>query len=218
MVSYFFIFDSVNVSRKKKIYLLLIPSVLITIGIVIFWDKIQATGSYRNFTYFLKNTDFSKLKFTDHSTSHRLYEGEVILSNFRESNFFEKLFGNGFGSTIDLSGTVDKTIAGANTDIHNVRNIHMGFFAVLSRYGLLGLVIYITFIFRMFFVCWKTLKKPNHYSIILGSLYVLILLFDSLISFPHMMSNFLFWFIAFMILLEYKTMNRQKLDYDNRVE
>jgi hypothetical protein len=205
LISYFFIFDTENVSRKKKIYLLLIPSVLITIGTIVFWDKIQTTGSYKNIVYFLRHADFSSFKFADQSTSHRLYEARIVLQNFSNNNIFTKLFGNGFGSTIDLSGAVDLTISSANSDVHNVRNIHMGIFAVLSRYGVLGVLIYGVFIYKMIIVCIRILQKPNHFSIILGSLYVLLLLFDSLISFPHMMSNFLFWFITFILLYEYKT-------------
>jgi len=204
IIAYFFIFDTKIISRRKKMYLLLVPPMLLTFVVIIFWSKIQETGSYQNMVYFLRNADFTNFTFEDKSTSHRLYEAKIIISNFNNSNFFIKFLGNGFGSTIDLSGTMDATIARSNTDTSNVRNIHMGFFAVLSRYGILGCLMYVGFICRMLFVCYKVLKKESHYSIILGCLYVLILLFDSLISFPHMMSNFLFWYIAFILFLEYK--------------
>jgi O-antigen ligase len=162
--------------------------------------------------YFLRHADFANFTFGDQSTSHRLYEAKIIISNFNNSNFFIKFLGNGFGSTIDLSGATDLTIASSNEDVNNVRNIHIGFFAVLSRYGILGCLIYVGFIFRMLFVCYKVLKKGSHYSVTLGCLYILILLFDSLISFPHMMSNFLFWYIVFIIFLEYKNGNSTFID------
>ena len=204
IIAYFFIFETKTISRRKKLYLLLIPSVLLTFVVIIFWSKIQETGSYQNMVYFLRHADFANFTFEDKSTSHRLYEAKIIISNFNNSNFFIKFFGNGFGSTIDLSGTLDPTIAASNADTSNVRNIHMGFFAVLSRYGILGCLMYVGFIFRMLFVCYKVLKKGPHYSVTLGCLYILILLFDSLISFPHMMSNFLFWYITYIVFLEYK--------------
>mgnify|MGYP006427669329 FL=1 len=204
IIAYFFIFETKTISRRKKLYLLLIPSVLLTFVVIIFWSKIQETGSYQNMVYFLRHADFTNFSFEDKSTSHRLYEAKIIMSNFNNSNFFIKFFGNGFGSTIDLSGTLDATIAASNADTSNVRNIHMGFFAVLSRYGILGCLMYVGFIFRMLFVCYKVLKKGPHYSLTLGCLYILILLFDSLISFPHMMSNFLFWYITYIVFLEYK--------------
>ena len=198
-----FYFETKTISRRKKVYLLLIPSVLLTFVVIIFWSKIQETGSYQNMVYFLRHADFANFTFEDKSTGHRLYEAKIIMGNFNNSNFFIKFFGNGFGSTIDLSGTLDGTIAAANSDISNVRNIHMGFFAVLNRYGILGCLMYVGFIFRMLFVCYKVLKKGSHYSVTLGCLYILILLFDSLISFPHMMSNFLFWYITYIVFLEY---------------
>lgn len=204
IIAYFFIFETKTISRRKKVYLLLIPSVLLTFVVIIFWSKIQETGSYQNMVYFLRHADFANFTFEDKSTGHRLYEAKIIMGNFNNSNFFIKFFGNGFGSTIDLSGTLDGTIAAANSDISNVRNIHMGFFAVLNRYGILGCLMYVGFIFRMLFVCYKVLKKGSHYSVTLGCLYILILLFDSLISFPHMMSNFLFWYITYIVFLEYK--------------
>ncbi|MEQ6125084.1 hypothetical protein AAON49_12830 [Pseudotenacibaculum sp. MALMAid0570] len=210
VIGYLFFFDSKNISKKKKVYLLLIPSVIFTIAAFIFWDKIQGTGAYKNFVYFLRHADFSNLTFQDHSTSHRLYEASVVKENFANNNILYKLFGNGFGSTIDLSGTSDMTIARSNSDIHNVRNIHMGFFAVLSRYGIIGLTIYLGFVIKMLLVCFKTLKRENHYSITLGCLYILILLFDSFISFPHMMSNFLFWFTVAIVLYDRK---KQKMNY-----
>ena len=212
IIAYFFIFETKTISRRKKMYLLLIPSVLLTFVVIIFWSKIQETGSYQNMVYFLRHADFANFTFGDKSTSHRLYEAKIIISNFNNSNFFIKFLGNGFGSTIDLSGATDLTIASSNEDVNNVRNIHMGFFAVLSRYGILGCLIYVGFIFRMLFVCYKVLKKGSHYSVTLGCLYILILLFDSLISFPHMMSNFLFWYIVFIIFLEYKNGNSTFID------
>lgn len=204
IIGYLFIFDSKNINLKKKIYLLLIPSVLLTITSIVFWDKIQETGAYRNFIYFLRNANFSNFTFKDHSTGHRLYEAKVVLDNFNINNFVYKLFGNGFGSTIDLSGTSDATIAASNANVHEVRHIHIGFFAILSRYGLVGILIYLSFIINMVRVSFKTLKKKNNPSITLGALYILIIIFDSFISFPHMMSNFLFWFLCAVILYENK--------------
>lgn len=204
IIFYIFIFDSRILSKNKKIYFLMIPAVLLTVLSIFFWEQIQETGSYRNFVYFLRNADFTNFTFKDISTGHRLYEAKIVLDNFINNNFICKLFGNGFGSTIDLSGTVDSAVLGANSNTKEVRNIHMGFFAVLSRYGVIGVLIYLNFSLKMILLCFKTLKKKNHFSITLGCFYVLILIFDSFISFPHMMSNFLFWFICAVIFYENK--------------
>lgn len=206
---YILIFDSNILSKNKKMYFLTIPSLLIATLAIIFWEQIQETGAFRNFVYFLKNANFSKLTFKDLSTGQRLYEAQIVLENFNNNNFIYKLLGNGFGSTIDLSGTLDNAVLSSNANTEEVRNIHVGFFAVLSRYGIIGILIYLSFIVRMLQVCFKTLRKKRHYSITLGCLYVLVIIFDSFISFSHMMSNFLFWFTCAIILYENKEQNKQ---------
>lgn len=204
IIVYLFVFDYSILSKNKKIYFLMIPSFLLIIFSIFFWEQIQETGSYRHLVYFYENTNFSDFTFKDASTGHRLYEANVVLENFSNNKFIYKLFGNGFGSTIDLSGTMDGTVLRANVNANEVRNIHIGPFAVLSRYGVIGVLIYLSFSLKMVIVCFKTLKNKNHFSITLGCFYVLIIIFDSFISFPHMMSNFLFWFICAIILYENK--------------
>ncbi len=202
MVVYFFLYDKKLISKQKKIYLALIPSLIIIIGSIVFWDVLEETGAYKNTVYFFRHADFNNLKFTDMSTGHRIYEAQQVLLNFKESNFYINLFGNGFGATIDLSGTKDVSVKLSNPNLKSVRHIHIGFFAILYRFGLVGVMIYFLFIRKVYIACKKTLKKSEDYSIILGALYVLILIFDSFISFPHMASNFMFWLITFIIIKE----------------
>lgn len=199
---YFFLFDKNLVSKRKKLFLVLIPSFLIIFGLVVFWDIVKETGAYRNTTYFLTHTDFANLNFKDHSTGHRLFEAKRVLEEFSHSNWITKLFGNGFGSTIDLSGTMDSTIAKSNDNIAKVRHIHMGLFAVLFRYGIIGVILYVLFFKKMLIASISVLKHAKHFSLVLGALYLILIVFDSLISFPHMMSNFMFWFIAYIIMRE----------------
>lgn len=211
LVAYFFILDRNLVSFQKKVYLLLIPSLAFFLLLIIFWEQIQTTGSYRNFVYFLSNTDFSSLSFKDQSTGHRLFEAQRVLEEYGDADFWKRLFGHGFGATIDLSETPDATIAKANENIAEVRHIHIGIFAVLYRYGIVGVGIYMFFIFSMARACFRVLKRTNSKALALSALYVLILLFDSLISFPHMMSNFLFWLLAFVVLKKAKTLNKKSI-------
>ncbi len=200
LISYFFFFNKELVSRQKKTYLILIPSSLLLILTITFWSKIENTGSYRNAKYFIRNTDLKNLSFKDNSTGHRLFEAEEVLKIFSDTDIITKLIGNGFGATIDLSETQDGTIARANEDITKVRHIHMGIFAVIHRYGILGLSLYILFIGKMIFACRRILKIGDNKTFVLSALYVLIILFDSMISMNHMMSNFLFWLLTFAVL------------------
>ena len=52
--------------------------------------------------------------------------------------------GAGTGITVNAN---DVAVAGSNSDLSKVRHIHIGIFAVLYRFGLLGLLIYFTFNF-----------------------------------------------------------------------
>jgi hypothetical protein len=204
LIAYFFILDKNLVSFQKKVYLLLIPSLAFILLLIIFWEQIQTTGSYRNFVYFLNNTDFSSLSFKDASTGHRLFEAQRVLEEFENADFFKRLLGHGFGATIDLSNTPDVTVANANENLSAVRHIHIGIFAVMFRYGIVGLIIYVLFIFKMAISSFRVLRRTHNKALALSSLYLLILLFDSLISFPHMMSNFLFWLLTFVVLAKEK--------------
>lgn len=202
MIAYFFFFDKKLVSRQKKIYLVLIPTVLIIIGTIVFWGAIKKTGSYKNTTYFLSHTDFKKLEFKDMSTGHRIYEARRVLEEFKNSNIYSNLLGNGFGATIDLSETNDVAVTNSNSDLTKVRHIHIGLFAVLHRFGLIGVFIYLIFIIKLFQSCRNVLLNLNDYTMVLSALYIIVILFDSFISFPHMMSNFMFWLIAFIMFYE----------------
>ena len=155
-----------------------------------------------NTVYFFRHANFKTFNFTDMSTGQRIYEASCVLKQFSDSNLYINLFGNGFGATIDLSGTNDVAVAGSNSDLTKVRHIHIGIFAVLHRFGILGLLLYLTFIFKLIKSCKNVLINSNNYAPTLGALYVVVIIFDSFISFPHMMSNFMFWIITFIIFLE----------------
>ena len=202
LVIYFFIFEKTLVSKQKKLYLAIVPSALLVIGAIVFWESIKTTGAYNNTVYFLRHANFKTFNFTDMSTGQRIYEASCVLKEFSESNFYINLFGNGLGATLDLSGTKDVAVAGSNSDLSKVRHIHIGLFAVLHRFGLLGVLLYLTFLFKSIKSCRNVLKDSNNYALTLSALYVLIIIFDSFISFPHMMSNFIFWISAFVIFLE----------------
>ena len=136
------------------------------------------------------------------STGQRIFEATRVLEEFNNSNIYVNFFGNGFGTTLDLSGTDDAAVKGANLDLTKVRHIHIGFFAVLHRFGIFGIFLYLAFIFKLIKSCRNVLKNSSNYALTLSALYALIIIFDSFISFTHMMSNFMFWLITFIIFSE----------------
>ncbi len=211
---YFKKFNFISFNRKKSVTYLLILS--FTVGSIFLGEYISQTGSYRHFTYFIKNANFSSLEFKDASTGNRLFEAQKVMESFKKNSFSFKLIGAGFGSTIDLSETVDATVINANSNSKKIHNIHMGFFAVLYRYGILGLIIYILYIYVILKKSIFILNKSNSIIPILSSLYLLIIVFDSLISFPHMMSNFMFWFSSAIVLFNYKKIKQNRLLHNLR--
>ena len=75
----------------------------------------------------------------------------------------------------------------------------MGFFAVLHKLGIIGIMIYF-FLFRRIYIASKTVfKHSKNYVVVLGAIYLFMISFDSLISFSHMMSNFMFWILFFIV-------------------
>tara|TARA_B110000003_G_scaffold272190_1_gene307611 strand:- start:1425 stop:2636 length:1212 start_codon:yes stop_codon:yes gene_type:complete len=205
IIIYFFLFDKNFVSIKKKVFLLSVPLIIIVVLLFIFWDKIKETGAFVNTMYFLENTNFSRLEFKDHSTAHRLFEAVTVFNEFISSPMLYKLFGKGFGSTIDLSNTIDSTLSKTNNDVSQFRVIHLGVFAVLHKLGLFGVITYFYFLIKMFNLCKKILKKSLNPMFVLMALYVIIIIIDSLISFTHMMSNFMFWLLCLIIIYENET-------------
>ena len=212
MAFYFLLLDKKFISPQKKLYILTIPTVFIVISSIVFWPKIKETGAYKNTYYFFRHANFEELKFTDMSTSHRLYEGQQVISKFKSAGLLKNFIGNGFGATIDLTNTKDIAVKNSNNNLREVKHIHIGFFAVLYRYGLLGVLIYLLFMFNLVSKSLVVLKNTKNKAIVLSTLYALAMVLDSFISFPHMMSNFLFWLIVFVIYKKYReTLSHQEL-------
>jgi hypothetical protein len=212
MALYFLLLDKKFISPQKKLYILTIPTVFIVISSIVFWPKIKETGAYKNTYYFFRHANFEELKFTDMSTSHRLYEGQQVISKFKSAGLLKNFIGNGFGATIDLTKTKDIAVKNSNNNLKEVKHIHIGFFAILYRYGLLGVLIYLLFMFNLVSKSLVVLKNTKNKAIVLSTLYALAMVLDSFISFPHMMSNFLFWLIVFVIYKKYReTLSHQEL-------
>ena len=216
IVFYFILFDRNLVSFSKKAFLLTVPLAIIVMATLVFWDQIKLTGAYLNTVYFISNADFLTLDFKDHSTSHRLFEAMQVIKEYNNSSILYKIFGNGFGSTIDLSQTIDETIGKANTNIENSRVIHIGFFYVLHKFGLLGLFAYFLLIRRIYISSRVLFKYSVNSTLVICALYLIMIIFDSFISFSHMMSNFMFWLVFFIVNKEAENiLTDKKLTYSH---
>lgn len=197
-----FIFEKYFFSFQKKLYAIIAVIFISIFGYILFQEKIQTNHTYRNFVYFLQNTDFSTLEFNDASTGNRIFEAKTVLDDFTKRDLIEQIYGYGFGATIDLSETMDATVINANSDPSKVHHIHIGLFAVLYRYGYLGVFMYLLLTFFIFTKGISLFKKSNKLHIKLAVLYLIIITYDSYVSFPHMMSNYFYWFSLALILRE----------------
>ena len=89
---------------------------------------------------------------------------------------------------------MDNTVLKANVDPTKIHHIHMGFFAVLYRYGYIGVLMYLMLTIYIIKNGFSVFKNSNELYMKISALYLFIIIFDSHISFPHMMSNYFFWF------------------------
>lgn len=202
-------------NRKKRIlYLALFATIFASPFVLKFLTNNDA---YYHFLYFIKNTNFVEFKFNDNSTGQRIYEAQRVLENFGNQNFIMKFIGEGYGAVLDFSNTPDRTIVKTNSDITRVHHIHIGLFAVLFRYGILGTLIFLGFVISIGKRAILIIKDSQNLVAVLCSLYVLILLFDSFVSFPHMMSNFLFWYcVGIVFLYTDKPFHSRVVNLDNK--
>lgn len=89
------------------------------------------------------------------SSYQRVYEGQMVMEDYRDATDAEWLFGMGLGRTVDMTGAADKTpgqhaLLGA-TEVHNIHFLH---FAIFHKFGFAGLALVgglIVTIFGMFF-------------------------------------------------------------------
>ena len=69
----------------------------------------------------------------------------------------------------------------------------------IHKLGIIGIMIYF-FLFRRIYTASKAVfKHSKNYVVVLGAIYLFMISFDSLISFSHMMSNFMFWILFFIV-------------------
>ena len=84
----------------------------------------------------------------DASTAERVYElKQTISANTQKS--LTILFGQGLGGTVDLSGTEDPGVMQAYDDLSKVKVVHLGLTWVLLKGGLIGLLIYFAFLYKV---------------------------------------------------------------------
>lgn len=84
----------------------------------------------------------------------RAYEAHQVES-FYSDNPLYIIMGKGYGATLDMSGSEDESVVGSQLlSAESTHNIHYLHYAVMYRYGLVGLAIFLSFfIMALYFLC-----------------------------------------------------------------
>jgi hypothetical protein len=112
----------------------------------------------------------------------RGYEAFLGLSKFYEGNGFEILFGQGFGTVVYTPGWI---FGGEDNNLGILPMFHNGFITILLKTGLLGLLIFFLFVFKVLQtvpkVVLKTLKKQKQFTALLLLSAVFTILFQTFV-------------------------------------
>lgn len=200
VIGLFLIFLFLYVTSKHKLFIFLIfVIVFIPFSWAIFTslplEVIEESEAYKHFVYFFRELGNGRI---DHSTGNRIFELAAVLDQITFSSIKGFIFGDGLGASVDLSQTPDVTVLNVHENPANVRVVHLGVSYVLMRFGVLGLLLYGAFLIKSFNLAVTTRKmlvsnSVASMSLLFSSVYVVFILWDSLVSAGHLFSNPLFW-------------------------
>lgn len=145
-------------------------------------------------------------------TNWRGYEAYCEILKFKNAGAFEKIFGGGFGSQLDVNGN-----AYLVTTEDTLPFLHNGYFSMLMIWGLLGCVFFIAMLILLY-IGNPTLKRQKKS---LWRAYVTILAVDTLFvhgPFFSPSAACLFFYLGILYLGEDETMNEQSLHFIHRLK
>jgi hypothetical protein len=76
----------------------------------------------------------------------RGYEATMAWQQFQDISFLKKLVGQGWGATVDLEQTISIT---REISFRYLLILHNGYFQILTKYGIIGLLFYLYFLFNI---------------------------------------------------------------------
>lgn len=97
-------------------------------------------------------SDYSKI-----NDNWRGYETYRAIKTFKSGSVVQKIFGQGFGSLVDLGMTMN--LSGVN--FKKIPILHNGYAYVLVKTGILGLLCYALFFIRILFISVKSRNNPD---------------------------------------------------------
>lgn len=186
-----------TINLKNILKLSAVIAVLVVL-IISNYEKIQSTSSYQKMQVFIMSITSDQVE--DTSTNGRLYEIETVVENFNSLPPFQKVVGEGNGATLDFttSPDIDTLINVYGSEgISNVHNIHVIFFSLLNRHGILGIVNLLLLITTVIYSYRKS-KKTIRSDI--SFIYAMCCIFDSFTAATHLFVNLIFM-VMFTILI-----------------
>lgn len=92
----------------------------------------------------------------------RLFEVDFVNNKYLSGSIGEKLFGFGAGAEIDISNSTDSSVTSTQiSDSDSAHNIHIIYSAVLYRYGLIGVMIYVSLMIYIILMLYTFKSRKN---------------------------------------------------------
>jgi hypothetical protein len=131
--------------------ILLSLSVVVVLGGATFAVLPSSSGGSITFQSKIMNT-FTEINFTDASNvvaiihNWRGFEAFMALREFYNASILEKIFGRGYGATVDLGMYIPMS----STMVYRyLPTLHNGYFYIVGKYGLVGVLLYLVFVFKV---------------------------------------------------------------------
>ena len=168
IIAYYILFS------KHKLYFSIGILVLCAVLIVLYLKTSYIKDTIERFMNTFDELNFNK-DFTDPlnaNYSWRGYEVYMILEQFKIDDLINRLFGHGFGSYIysDIPINVLSKVNGEAVyeSLNEIPLFHNGYFGSLFKCGILGVVLYVSFIIMLYIYSFKYIKNNAKFKLKVG--------------------------------------------------
>lgn len=152
-------------SYNKKIIIYPIVTFLLVSPFIFKLIPEQTIDKFRNYKF-----ELSYEEGDDPNAHWRAFETSKALTQFKSFPLYNKIFGTGHGTLIDLNDSVTITTGPNSTYIaEKLPNIHNGYLMILTKLGFFGLVMYLVFVYKISFKSFGLRNKKkisNEYAYI----------------------------------------------------
>ena len=109
-------------------------------------DEMSLIGKFEHSVTEVAISDYEDM--SDINLNWRGFESYRAYLTYLDGSLFEKAFGQGFGAMVDLG--FDMPLGGdASISFRYIPVIHNGYMYLLVKYGLIGVLIYLYYIFKL---------------------------------------------------------------------